>query len=77
MVPPLAPPFMRWTRMEICSHGAPKASSARCWVNQTPRSDGIESNPQAWTTRAPDAWASAWWASIMRRIHWGSPVRSQ
>ena len=77
MVPPLAPPFMAWTRMATRSHGAPRRSVARCWVNHTPRSDGMESNPQACTIRAPDASAWPWWASIMARIHWVSPVRSQ
>ncbi len=76
-VPPLAPPFIAFTRIAIWVHGSPKRRSAACWVNQTPRSDGIESKPQVWTMRAPEASAVAEWASIMRCIHCGSPVRSQ
>ena len=76
-VPPLAPPLAPCTRSPIRVHGAPKRARASRWVNHTPRSLGIESNPQAWTRRAPDATASSWWASIIARIHCGSPVRSQ
>jgi hypothetical protein len=39
--------------MEIRVHGSPNAAMARCWVNQTPRSDGMESKPQVWTMREP------------------------
>ena len=77
MVPPLTPPREPFTRMATRVHGSPNASSAACWVNHTPRSDGIESNPQEWTMRAPLRSASAPWASIMRCTHCTSPVRSQ
>lgn len=77
IVPPLAPPFIAFTRSATEVHGTPNSARACCWVNHTPRSDGIESNPQACTIRAPLASASAWWASIIARIQCGSPVRSQ
>ena len=76
IVPPLAPPFIAFTTMRIRLHGSPNAFIACSWVNQTPRSDGIESKPHVCTMRAPLRSAAAEWVSIMRCIHWGSPVRS-
>ena len=75
-VPPLAPPFMAFTRMAILVHGSSKRADACPCVNHTPRSDGIESKPQVCTMRAPFASAVVECVSIMRCIHWGSPVRS-
>ena len=54
-----AQPEYYLTRSEIDVHGRPNCSCARCWVNHTPRSLGIESNPHAWTIRAPDATAAS------------------
>ena len=77
IVPPLALPRMAFSRPCTVTAGAPYRSTITCWVNTTPRSKGMESNPHAWRMRAPDASASDWCASIMRRIHCSSPVRSQ
>ncbi len=54
--------------------GTPSGSC--CTVNSAPRSCGIESKPQACTSRAPVSTARAWWATYIRSTNSGSPVRS-
>jgi hypothetical protein len=76
-VPPLRPPLTLRTKHFTCRHGGPPASFAACCTTSVPRSDGIESNPQQCTMRAPVSLARAWCASIIARTNWGSPVRSQ
>ena len=76
-MPPLKAPFILRTR-SLTSVQCRRSllCMARC-RNSVPRSDGMESKPQACTMRAPDARAVSSWASIIRRIHWTSPVMSQ
>ena len=69
MVPPLAPPFAPLTPMLMEVHGSPKRSCASRCRNQTPMSDGTESNPHEWTMRAPLSVARSWYRSIIRCIH--------
>lgn len=54
--------------------GTPDGS--RFTVKYVPRSAGIESNPQACTSRAPVSRARASWATYIRSMNSGSPVRS-
>ena len=75
-VPPLMPPRSPTTSV-VVSPSSPSVSArtASCSV-WTPRSDGIESNPQAWTIRAPLPAATEWKRSIAWRMNSTSPARS-
>jgi hypothetical protein len=77
IVPPDSPPRCSPYSAVTLRAGRPNRAMNACCAAQVPRSEGIESNPQVWTIRAPVARACAWWASIIRRIHCTSPVRSQ
>ena len=54
----------------------PWRATASCWSISTPRSKGIESNPEEKQIRAPLALAASWCCSIFSAIHAGSPHRS-
>ena len=75
-MPPLNPP------REPVSTNRVSVSSPRPWLaavrasRSTPRSEGTESNPHAWTILAPEAWAASWLASMLARMNSTSPVRS-
>jgi hypothetical protein len=74
-VPPLKPPFSAVTTSVVSpSSPAPSACTASCSTS-TPRSEGIESNPQELTIRAP-AWRARSWRSMHSRTNRTSPVRS-
>ena len=75
-VPPEALPFMWRTRPFTRGAGMPKRAFAASCSVQTPRSKEMESNPQENTMRAPVLLAVASCASIISRIHNGSPHRS-
>ena len=75
-VPPENVPFILRTRPRTRLAGPPKLAFISFCSISTPRSNGMESKPQENTMRAPLAWAVAWWASIIWRIHTGSPHRS-
>ena len=75
-VPPDQTPFMPRTRPLTRLQGAPVRSMACCCRKNTPRSKGMESNPQENTMRAPLLLAASPWASIICCIQLGSPQRS-
>ena len=77
MVTPEAPPLNPCTRSLTCGEVTPWRVCISRWTNHVPRSEGMQSNPQAWTIRAPLLRAASWCVSIMRCIQWTSPVRSQ
>ena len=55
--------------------GPPSRPSSRI-VYSTPRSCGMLSKPQPWTSRAPVSTARAWCLRYMASTNSGSPVRS-
>ncbi len=75
-VPPENVPCIARTRPFTRGAGAPNRATASFWSISTPRSKGIESKPLEKQMRAPLALAASWCASIISRIHAGSPQRS-
>ena len=73
IVPPEKPPRMSVTRSVTFAKAPPAAFESM----RVPRSDGIESNPQACTIRAPDSRATASSSCAVRRMKSTSAVRSQ
>ena len=52
-VPPLNPP-LKAVMTRMVSSSSPESSGSAAWrSSSTPRSDGTDSNPQQWITRAP------------------------
>src|SRR3990167_8848171 len=71
IVPPDAPPAILRTRPLTRGAGWPWRRTASACKNRTPRSNGIESNPQLNVMRAPEALAAASCSSIISRIQPG------
>ena len=76
IVPPERPPRRRRTKSTVSVSSPAPSSRATRAVSQTPMSEGIESKPHEWTTRAPERWATSWNASAESRTKSTSPVRS-
>src|SRR4029078_7697459 len=76
-VPPENVPFIARTRPVTPLAGAPRTRFAVCWQKYTPSSKGSESKPQENTILAPEDFAAASCAVIIRRIHGRSPRRSR
>ncbi len=76
MVPPLMPPRIERTASRVAASSAPSARAASAH-SITPRSLGMESNPEAWTMRAPESIAASWLAAMLRCTNSTSPVRSR
>jgi hypothetical protein len=76
MVPPDRPPRIEVTVRTVSVRLPSPSAATRSAVMRTPRSDGIESNPQACTMRAPVSAALAATVSSDHRTKRTSPVRS-
>ncbi|PQM44252.1 hypothetical protein C1Y40_05588 [Mycobacterium talmoniae] len=75
-MPPETPPEkLRSTKLVSSSSPASSSRAAR-YSAYTLRSDGMESNPQACTIRAPVSTACLWCKSMLLRTNIASPVRS-
>ena len=76
IVPPLKPPLRLVTSSVVSPRPPSPRRSASRWSRWTPRSDGIESNPQEVTMRAPVRTAVSCAGSTASRTNSTSPVRS-
>ena len=77
IVPPLTPPRIDTTDSTVSVSSPAPSAATRSAVTNTPRSDGIESNPQECTIRAPVSRAVSCQVSALCRTNNTSPVRSQ
>ncbi|SKV50371.1 Uncharacterised protein [Mycobacteroides abscessus subsp. abscessus] len=75
-MPPLTPPRNLLSTYVVSRSSPVPSSCARRYSAYTLKSDGMESNPQQWTIRAPVSAACFPYTSMLSRTKLTSPVRS-